>query len=34
MKRYIVGLAVALAAIGTTVFTVSASAAPKADPRS
>jgi len=31
MKRYIVGLAVAIAAIGTTVFSVSASAAPKAD---
>ena len=31
MKRYIVGLAVAVAAIGTTVFSVSASAAPKAD---
>ena len=30
MKRYIVGLAVTLAAIGTTVFSVSASAAPKA----
>ena len=31
MKRYIVGLAVAIAAIGTTAFSVSASAAPKAD---
>ncbi|HET6172482.1 MAG TPA: ABC transporter substrate-binding protein [Gaiellales bacterium] len=31
MKRYIVGLAAVLAAIGTTVFAVSASAAPKAD---
>jgi branched-chain amino acid transport system substrate-binding protein len=31
MKRYIVGLAAVLAAIGTTAFSVSASAAPKAD---
>ncbi len=31
MKRYIVGLAAVLAAIGTTVFSVSATAAPKAD---
>jgi branched-chain amino acid transport system substrate-binding protein len=31
MKRYIVGLAAVLAAIGATVFSVSASAAPKAD---
>jgi branched-chain amino acid transport system substrate-binding protein len=31
MKRYIVGLAVAVAAIGTTAFSVAASAAPKAD---
>jgi branched-chain amino acid transport system substrate-binding protein len=31
MKRYIVGLATALAVIGTTVFSISASAAPKAD---
>ena len=31
MKRYIVGLAAVLAAVGTTVFSVSASAAPKAD---
>jgi branched-chain amino acid transport system substrate-binding protein len=31
MKRYIVGLAAALVAVATTVFSVSASAAPKAD---
>jgi len=31
MKRYIAGLATALAVIGTTVFSISASAAPKAD---
>src|SRR5258706_290302 len=31
MKRYIVGLAAVLAAIRTTVFSVSASAAPNAD---
>ena len=31
MKRYIVGLVAALAVVGTTVFSISASAAPKAD---
>jgi branched-chain amino acid transport system substrate-binding protein len=31
MKRYIVGLVAALAGVGTTVFSISASAAPKAD---